>query len=282
MDFARLDVEQLLAERRQTLEAFRDPHRSPYAAVERCDFAGSTPLVLGSALDCDLRLEGLQPHHARIRVAGDSFLIEALDEDASVEVLPGGPTRRARVPPGARIGIGRYTVRLSHQNFPALVLLDPRSPALANGPPPRWYDPDPRYRVVSRLERDPAARDEMVLSTRGNRRRARRLGRFRFEVAGSPAELVALRLVEPGVDESAVTIHFRDATTGEETYPVGRYLDPEIVPGSQDLYVLDFNRAYNPTCAFSPHYNCPLPPPENRLSIPIRAGEIDPTRRAAM
>ena len=275
-DPSRLDVDQLLAERRQTLETFRDPHRSPYAAVERRDFAGSQPLTLGSAQECDLRLEGLHPRHARIRVDGDSFLVETLDAAASLEIVPGGPTQRARVPPGARVSLGRYTVRLSHQNFPALVLLDPRSPLLAGGAPPRWFEPDPAFRVIASLERDPSPREELVVSTRGNRRRAQRIGWLDFEVAGSRSRLVALRLLEPGVDESAVSILFRDATTGHETYSVGRYLDPRPLPASRDRYLLDFNRAYNPVCAFSPHYNCPLPPQENRLVMPIRAGELDP------
>jgi uncharacterized protein (DUF1684 family) len=271
-----LDVEQLLAERRQTLEAFRDPHRSPYAAVDRRDFSGSHPLVLGSGDDCDLRLEGLRPRHARIRVDGDSFLVESIDPGAVVEIAPAGATRRARVPPGARVELGRYTVRLSHQNFPALVLLDEHSPRLASGPPPRWFDPDPAFRVLARLDRDPSPREEIVVSTRGNVRRAHRIGWLDFEVKGTHARLVALRLLEPGVDESAVSIFFRDATTGRETYPVGRYLDPKPVPGSPDLFVLDFNRAYNPVCAFSSHYNCPVPPQENRLAVAVRAGEMDP------
>jgi len=271
-----LDVEQLLAERRQTLEAFRDPHRSPYAAVDRRDFSGSHPLVLGSGDDCDLRLEGLRPRHARLRVDGDSFLVEAIDPGAVVEVAPAGVTRRARVPPGARVELGRYTVRLSHQNFPALVLLDEQSPRLASGPPPRWFDPDPDFRVLARLDRDPSPREEIVVSTRGNVRRAHRIGWLDFELKGTHARLVALRLLEPGVDESVVSIFFRDATTGRETYPVGRYLDPKPVPGSPDLFVLDFNRAYNPVCAFSSHYNCPVPPQENRLAVAVHAGEMDP------
>jgi hypothetical protein len=275
-DPATLDVEQLLAERRQTLEAFRDPHRSPYAAVDRRDFSGSRPLVLGSSDECDLRLEGLQPRHARIRVEGDSFLVEAIDPGAVVEVAPAGVTRRALVPPGARVELGRYTVRLSHQNFPALVLLDEHSPLLASGPPPRWFDPDPAFRVLARLDRDPSPREEIVVSTRGNVRRAHRIGWLDFEVKGARARLIALRLLEPGVDESAVSIFFRDATTGRETYPVGRYLDPKPIPTSPGLSVLDFNRAYNPVCAFSSHYNCPVPPQENRLAMPIRAGEMDP------
>jgi hypothetical protein len=275
MDAARLDVEQLLADRRQTIEAFRDPHRSPYAAVDRRDFAGSAPLVLGSAADCDVRLDGARPHHARIHVDGESFLVDALDDGATVDVSPGGPTRKARLPPGARLAIARFTIRLSHQNFPALVLLDPQSPRLREGAPPRWFDPAAELRVVARLVREPSPRDEVVLSTRGNRRRARRLGHFSFSVAGQVAQLVALRLLEPGVDEADLSIFFRDATTGRETYGVGRYLEPQPVPGNPDLYVLDFNRAYNPTCAYSPHYNCPIPPRENVLPMPIRAGERD-------
>ncbi len=271
---AAMDVEKLLAERAETLAAFNDPHRSPYAAVDRRDFQGA-PLVLGSAEDVDLRLEGTRPHHARIAVDGDGFRVEALDEGATVEVQ-GKPVREARLDAGATFGVGRYTVRLSHQNFPALVLLDPQSPRLRDGPPPRWFPPDASFRVVARLERDPSPRDEVVLSTRGNARRARRLGRFSFELGGRKQQLTALRLLEPGVGEAAVSIFFRDSTTGHETYPVGRYLEPEPVPGEPDRFVLDFNRAYNPTCAFSVHYNCPIPPRENVLQVAVRAGEMDP------
>src|SRR5262249_39249957 len=100
------------------------------------------------------------------------------------------------------------------------------------------------------------------------------LGWLTAQVPGGPVRLLALRLLEPGVGEAAVSIFFRDATTGHESYPVGRYVDAE--PVGDDEYVIDFNRAYNPTCAFSELYNCPVPPRENALSIPIRAGEMDP------
>ena len=97
-----------------------------------------------------------------------------------------------------------------------------------------------------------------------------------FELGGRKHQLTALRLLEPGVDEAAVSIFFRDATTGRETYPVGRYLEPVPVPGDPDRFILDFNRAYNPTCAFSAYYNCPIPPRQNILQLPVRAGELDP------
>ena len=66
---------------------------------------------------------------------------------------------------------------------------------------------------------------------------------------------------------------FRDATTGRESYGVGRYVDPERLPDGR--YVLDFNMAYNPACAFSEHYNCPIPPKANTLKLPIPSGEKD-------
>jgi uncharacterized protein (DUF1684 family) len=155
-----------------------------------------------------------------------------------------------------------------------VVVLDPQSPRLKSGPYPVWFDPDPAARVEARLVRDAAPREEVVLSTRGNKRRALRLGKLEFVLAGKPQQLTAMRLLEPGVGESEVSVFFRDATTGQESYAVGRYVDAESLGG--DRYALDFNRAYNPTCAFSSLYNCPIPPRENVLTVPVRAGERDP------
>ncbi len=66
-------------------------------------------------------------------------------------------------------------------------------------------------------------------------------------------------------------IPFRDATSGKETYGAGRYLEVEVNPSGR--YVLDFNLAYNPYCAYSDLYICPLPPGENWLRVEIRGGE---------
>ena len=80
--------------------------------------------------------------------------------------------------------------------------------------------------------------------------------------------------LEPGVPEDSLQIFFKDRTNGRESYPIGRYLDLDALDDGG--YLVDFNRAYNPACAFSPHYNCPVPPPENRLVVAIRAGEMLP------
>ncbi len=229
--------------------------------MARHDFAGDRPLRFGTDPDADVQLEGVAGRAAVVRPLRDGF---ELERDGATE----------RLAPGAKVQVGRYTLRLSHQNFPAVVVLDPKSPRLETGPFPVWFDPDPASRVEAKLVREEKPREEIVLSTRGNKRRALRLGTLEFSLQGRLLRLAALRLLEPGTDESAVSVFFRDATTGHESYALGRYVDAEPLGG--DRYALDFNRAYNPTCAFSLLYNCPIPPRENVLPIPIRAGERDP------
>lgn len=76
-------------------------------------------------------------------------------------------------------------------------------------------------------------------------------------------------------DEGTLLLVFADPTNGKETYPAGRFLVLPKEEGS-DRVVIDFNRAYVPPCGFSLAYNCPLPPPQNRLKVPVRAGEKNP------
>lgn len=92
-----------------------------------------------------------------------------------------------------------------------------------------------------------------------------RYGRFQFKVDGEPAELT----IYAGEDD--FFLPFVDSLAGEETYPAGRYLEPVAISPNQ--FVIDFNYAYNPYCAYNERWSCPLTPFENRLKVPIRAGE---------
>jgi hypothetical protein len=190
-------------------------------------------------------------------------VIEALGDGFRVDGELSGPRE---------VDAGRYRLRLSHQHMPAVVVLDANAPR--EDIAPEWFPYDPAYRFVVPLERDAAQLS--IGSTTERARAATRAGWFRFAVDGVSSRVMALRLDEPGVAADALEVYFTDATSGRETYRM-RYLPVAAAPHGR--HVLDFNRAYNPACAYSPHYNCPIPPAENRLSVAIRAGERMPLRQ---
>ena len=82
-----------------------------------------------------------------------------------------------------------------------------------------------------------------------------------------------LTLFRPSSGAEYGFVPFTDATSGVETYGAGRYMDVEIPASGVESMILDFNRAYNPYCAYTHYYNCPIPPSENALSIEVKAGE---------
>jgi uncharacterized protein (DUF1684 family) len=106
----------------------------------------------------------------------------------------------------------------------------------------------------------------------GEIRDALRYGYISFQIPGKTYQLQAYRTMEDIQSGGKnLFVPFRDTTAGKETYGTGRYLDFE--ENTSGLYDLDFNRAYNPYCAYANSYSCPLPPPENHLGIAIEAGE---------
>lgn len=114
----------------------------------------------------------------------------------------------------------------------------------------------------------------MATSVSGEESLYRKAGYFEFEVDGTIHRLHAYRSAhEHEAGRQTLFIPFRDRTSGKETYGAGRYLDLELTPSGR--YILDFNLAYNPYCAYSDRYVCPLPPRENWLQVEIRAGEKD-------
>ena len=184
----------------------------------------------------------------------------------------GAPSRDALLAPSL-VRVGRFGLRLSHQRFPALILFDPTSPHFASYHGLEWFPVDLGLRFVAPLTPNPRADTTIIMSTRGNARRAVLAGWFDLLVKDKRVRLEAHRLLEPGVDERSVSVFFRDATTGRESYGVGRYVDPDRLPDG--TWLVDFNAAYNPACATSPYYNCPIPSKANTLKLAIRAGEKD-------
>jgi len=133
-----------------------------------------------------------------------------------------------------------------------------------------YYPPDPELSLTLRLTANPSPEVLQMAVSTGAPRTFLRWGSFEFAVAGAPARLWAYR-PQHTHGSDYLFVPFRDATSGKETYGAGRYLDLPFQASGQ--YVLDFNQAYNPYCAYSPSFSCPLPPLENWLQVPIRAGE---------
>ena len=133
-----------------------------------------------------------------------------------------------------------------------------------------YYPIDEQYRVPAGLR--VARGDEIIeMSTStGKPRRMRRIGTLAFTLKGQPLTLTAFAEADD-TTLRRLFVPFGDLTSGMDTYQGGRYLDLDL-KGS-GVYDLDFNRAYHPYCVFNPEYECPVPPRENRLKVPILAGE---------
>lgn len=136
--------------------------------------------------------------------------------------------------------------------------------------PLAYFPGSSAYRVPAVLRVEPTKVTLEMLTSTGQRRMMQRVGRLEFSVKGSSLTLGAF--VEVGAPNfDRLFVPFTDLTSGSETYPAGRYLDLDLT--KTGIYVLDFNRAYNPYCYYNKTYDCPIPPRENRLQVPIRAGE---------
>ncbi len=140
----------------------------------------------------------------------------------------------------------------------------------ASFPPLAYFPIELDYRVPASLT---VARGEDILeipTSLGLRRPHSRIGSLEFTLKGQPLKLTAF--VEADQDDMRrLFVPFGDLTNGSETYPGGRYLELERT--ATGIYDLDFNRAYHPFCYYNATYDCPYPPRENRLAIPVRSGE---------
>jgi len=146
---------------------------------------------------------------------------------------------------------------------------DPDSPALARFHGLAWYPPDPVWRIPARFERAAEPKQVTVPSAGGVEQPMWAIGVAHFTLDGRDRTLISLG---GSPDDEELFFVFKDRTSGEETYGAGRFLDADA-PGPDGGFVLDFNRAYNPPCAFTPFATCPLPPKENALDVAVRAGE---------
>lgn len=139
-----------------------------------------------------------------------------------------------------------------------------------------FYPYNQKFIIIARLE---LLKDQPVFpmtTSSGIKKEAQQYARLTFRFNGRSCTLVAYQLIKlkntPGY-ENHFFIPFKDLTTGKATYEGGRYLDFSHAEIQNGTLVIDFNKAYNPYCAFTEGYNCPIPPRENSLQIRVTAGE---------
>lgn len=130
----------------------------------------------------------------------------------------------------------------------------------------KYFDENPALVIHGRIDRNVEPEEVSMATTGGDEQMYHRYGVVRLRVDGEPAEI----FLYASDDSDELFVPFRDATSGHETYGAGRYLE---VHAHGDDVTIDFNYAYNPNCAYDPAWSCPLPPRENWLKVPIRAGE---------
>lgn len=164
-----------------------------------------------------------------------------------------------------RVTIGRVILQLHPSGARLGVRLrDPDSELLRNFTGRRWFPIDPRWAVEGRFIPYAQPRTIAAQNILGDNTPTESPGEVEFTTGRSTYRVIAYGKRE------LLSFVFKDATAGEETYRI-RFLSASAA--ADGTVVLDFNRAYNPPCAFNPHTTCPVPPPQNRLSLAIPAGE---------
>jgi uncharacterized protein (DUF1684 family) len=142
----------------------------------------------------------------------------------------------------------------------------------------RFYPPDPSYRVIATVEKLNGQKFFDLGTSDGKPKQGIRYASVRFTLNGQEYTLYAYQLsslLNSSEYRDNFFIPFTDGNSGLTSYGGGKYLDfvtSDITPDNK--LILDFNRSYNPYCAFRPGYSCPIPPKENNLPVEIRAGEM--------
>jgi hypothetical protein len=135
-----------------------------------------------------------------------------------------------------------------------------------------YFPPDLNYRISAKLI--PIANKKMVLlpTSDGKENSYLEYAFAEFELNDTPCKLLILETADNDQYRGTLFLAFADSTSANETYGAGRYLELKKIPGTTSI-TLDFNKAYNPYCAYSVNFSCPFPPTENNLKIAVRAGE---------
>lgn len=214
------------------------------------------PNRIGSAPDNDIVLPAGAPAHVgelSLRAGHAEFGGKSLksDKEGGPDIIPAGKMKLLLLERGGRL---------------ALRLKDPGSTIRKEFTGCKWYPVSDSWRVVARLEPAPAARKVVYETIIGTEEELPSAGVAVFQRDGREYRLELM------LEGKELWLVFRDGTSGKTTYGGARQMYPERL--ASDQVVLDFNKAMNLPCAFTPFATCPIAPKQNRLTLPIEAGEL--------
>lgn len=165
------------------------------------------------------------------------------------------------------------------QHYKLEFIEDKRSPLKADDTANlRFFSPDERYKVKAKVILTPDAEPFDMPTISGKTKKYRQYGWLTFKINDTAVRLQvfqSLKLIEDPKYKDHLFVPFTDGTTYTETYGGGRYIDLSLLDISNGFIELDFNKCYNPWCAYASGYSCPIPPPENRMPVSVRAGELN-------
>jgi uncharacterized protein (DUF1684 family) len=256
--------------RERRLERLRSP--DGWLTLVGLHWIDGPPLTFGTAPDNAIVLPA-GPAHAGTFEA--DFKGITVRPEAGAVLLSGQPLAEPRLlrgddqdePDVLQVGRLRLTAIKRGVRW-AIRAKDPESAALRDFQGIESWPLDAKWRIEATWEAFPEARQRMFSTAQGTTESVKVPGIARFKLEGKDVRLEPI-LEDPDADE--LLFVFKDATSGKATYGAGRFLYAAMPRDGK--VVLDFNRAYNPPCAFTPHATCPLPPPTNRLKVAIEAGE---------
>jgi uncharacterized protein (DUF1684 family) len=256
--------------------------RSPegWLAVTGLHWLKDGQIRFGSASDCDIRLSpDSAPPCAGTLTLGNGLVLFAATANTSL-TFNGKPASKGilgldSTAPEAdspdRLTVGSTTLQLLRRTSQlAIRIRDSNSPRIRDFQGERWYPPNPSYRVNARFTAAAPGSSIQFQNVRGATLNEALAGTVEFELEGQTFQLQATS-DQPG----KLFLVFRDQTSGQQTWPGGRFLSIDL-PADKSPLILDFNRAYNPPCAYNPHTLCPLPPKQNSLPIAINSGALRP------
>jgi uncharacterized protein (DUF1684 family) len=226
---------------------------------------------LGSGDDADVRIPGGPADWGTITVSGDTLTyVPAAGAEVTIDDMPAGETRLVADSEGPPTVIrsGNLSMYVILRGSYALRIKDTRAPTLLAFSAVDSYPIDASWRFDARFTPAEPGQTMAIANVLGQSENMPVIGFVEFERGGHTYRLVGL--AEQGVN--ALWFLFADRTSGRETYGAGRFLYSDGMPQNGRV-VVDFNKAYNPPCAFNDYSTCPLPPQQNRLDVAVTAGE---------